>query len=378
MKIVCFAVGLLVLLAAAETHAEVCPAPRHITKVAVPGHPFSALADSTGCWLFVSVSRHNRQGSVIVLHDKNGVFELDHAVVLKTSALGEALTHDGSMLIVAGGRGTSLLDVARLEQRDGDPVLGVLPGRATDGAVFAAISPDDRLLFVADEDAREISVFDVAKMRAGEWDARSLIGRIPVAPGPVGMAFSPDGRWLFATSEVGPGRPTCSPEDSQGRMHPQGVLLRIDVAKAATDPAHALADALPAGCNPVRVAVSSASQVWVTVQGDNALMRVAINAWLAGNGHASAETYHIGTSPVGIAVRPDGRQIWVALSNRFERHGVGGLARLTQWEGHSQMTLLTLPAARFPRELTFLPDGRTLVATLFEAGQIEFVPTANQ
>lgn len=172
-------------------------------------------------------------------------------------------------------------------------------------------------------------------------------------------------------------RPLCKPELKQGRMHPQGLLMRIDAAKAATDPAHALSDAVPAGCNPVRVAVSpSGQQLWVTARGENALLRFQVDAWVRG-GHVNMDSFAIGPSPVGVAAHPDGRQVWVAVSSRFDPRQGGRLARLLHVNGESPMTVQSLPSAGFPREITFLPGGRTVIATLFAAGQVEWVPVAD-
>lgn len=79
--------------------------------------------------------------------------------------------------------------------------------------------------------------------------------------------------------------------------------------------------------------------------------------------------------------RFDGTQVWVALSNRFgstkydptgrQLVGLGGLGSA----GQGPTKLLRAPASDFPREVSFLPDGRTLVVTLYGAKRIEFVPT---
>jgi DNA-binding beta-propeller fold protein YncE len=269
----------------------------------------------------------------------------------------------------------AVLDVTRLQRSDDKPVLAALSH--LDGAIYAAISPDDRFLFISEEDARRISVFDLARARAGGDGA--LIGHIPVGIAPVGLAFSPDGQWLYATSEQGAtGGPTCKPEQGRGPAQPQGLLFRIDAAKAGTDPAHSVVGAIPAGCAPVRVAVSaSGKQIWVTARGDDAVLRIQADEWLAAGSHPSVEGFRLGPSPVGIAVRPDGKQLWVALSSRFDRHGIGQLARLRLDEGGG-VRMATQAATGFPREVTFLPDGRTLAATLFDAAQVVLVPTTEE
>lgn len=380
MKAICLLVVLFALSITAKADVSVCAVPPQATSVAVPGHPFSAIPTADRCWVFVSIVDGKGHGAVAVLHNKNGAFDLDYTVALKHPALGATLSHDGRTLVVVGDDNASLLDVSRMEQNDSNAILGTLSDGNKAGAVYAAISPDDKTLFVSDEYAARISVFDFAKARNGSFDGSTLVGRIPTAVGPVGLTFSPDGHWLYATSQRGPAsmQPICKPELPQGQMHPQGLLFRIDVAKASTDPAHATVAALPAGCNPVRVAVSpSGKDVWVTARGGNALLKIHVDGWLDGSKQADVGSFPIGTSPVGVAVRPDGKQVWVALSNRFGSDKAGQLAGLNNLDGASQMKLLTMPAAGFPRELAFLSDGRTLVATLYDAQQVEFVPTPN-
>jgi DNA-binding beta-propeller fold protein YncE len=374
MKFACFCISLLVLWAASPSHAASCTPPNRTLGVDVPSHPFSALPDAEGCWLFVSASSGKGKGAVVVLHDNDGVFGVEHTVALSTEAYGEALSHDGQVLVVAGGNGTAVLDVKKLEAGGGQPLLGVLPAGSEDGAVYAAISPNDKLVFVADEYASRISVFDLAKARADGFSKDVLVGHVPVAAAPVGMAFSPDGQWLYATSQRGPAsmKAVCKPEQREGQTHPQGLLFKIDVAKAATDPARAVVTAWPAGCNPVRIAMApSGKQLWVTARGDNALLKVQFDE----AGRAAIGDFPIGNSPVGIAVRPDGKQAWVAVSDRFGKNGSGQLAGLTPLDGSAPTKLLSVAAPGFPRELSFLPDGRTLVATLFDGKQVQFVTT---
>jgi hypothetical protein len=37
--------------------------------------------------------------------------------------------------------------------------------------------------------------------------------------------------------------------------------------------------------------------------------------------------------------------------------------------------LWSVPSGRFPRDLRFLPDGKTLVAAVFGSRAVQFVPT---
>ena len=372
-------VSVLGLLVAFRAVAQECPAPTAGANASVPGHPFSALPSADDCWLFVSLSVNRDHGAVAVLHNQDGQFTLDHVVALKGHSYGESLSHDGKVLAVVGGGQVAVFDVGALEQRAVNPILGIFRDGDGSGAIYAAISPDDRLLVVSDEHADRISVYELARARSDGFASPKPSGRVPMAVAPVGLAFSPDGRWLYATSEKAPPRSlaaSCEPEQGNGRMHPEGLLFRIDVGLAVRDPAHAVVAAFPAGCNPVRVAVSpSGSQVWVTARGSDALLRFQTDDLLARSHGAGYAKYSIGTSPVGLAVRPDGAQVWAALSHRYGKKGLGQLAGVALEANTSSVKLMSTPAAGFPREIAFLHEGRTLVATLFAAQRVEFVST---
>lgn len=371
--------GILVMILAGRVQAAACTMPVQATQAAVPGHPFAAVSSADGCWVFVSLVQGPRQGAVAVLRNENGTFRLDHTVPLPEPVFGESMSPDGQLLAVAERDGASVLDVSALENAQGQPLLGELRDSQGRQAVYTLISRDGRLLFVSQERAHAISVFDLAKARGDGFRDAGPIGRIPVAAGPVGLAQSPDGRWLYATSEAAPpgaGLPaTCKPEVAAQRMHPPGLLFRIDVAKAAQEPRRAVAGVVAAGCSPVRVAVApSGAQVWVSARGNDTLLEFQASDLLADSGKAGYASFAIGTSPVGVAVRPDGKQVWVALSARFGGAAAGQLAGVALADGKPG-TLMKAPAAGFPREVSFLPDGHTLIATLYADEQVELVST---
>ena len=177
---------------------------------------------------------------------------------------------------------------------------------------YTIVSGDGRLLFASNENSNSPSVLDVTRLGTAASGLGTLIGRIPTAAAPVGMAFSPDDHWLYVTNEVGPRLTTskdrCASEQRNAPGHPRGLLLRIDVARASTDPSHAINSAILAGCNPVRVAVApSGGQIWVTARGDNAVLRF-ITGDQQGSVATSGDPVKVGSSPVGVAVRPDGGQ----------------------------------------------------------------------
>jgi DNA-binding beta-propeller fold protein YncE len=344
------------------------------TTVEVPGRPFMAQASADGCWLFVSMGGLEGAqiggGGVAVLRNVAGRFQLEHVTPVKDYPGGLALSHDGKTLVAATVASLNILDVAKLEAGDAGAVTATLPMGA--GAVYVAISRDDRLLFVSEERIARLAVLDFAKVRGGE---KAELGFVDMGRAPVGLAFSVDGSVLFATSEAADPAMfprSCEPESGSHGQHPEGVLTSIDVGAAAKDPARSVLGIRKAGCNPVRVALSpDGATVWVTARGENRLEGFK-TAKLAGASIAAPEiSVKVGLAPIGIAVRPDGSQVWVADSNRFGHSRPGSLTAVSP----SGQVLRTVATGVFPRDIGFLPDGKTLVVAQYESKAVQFVPT---
>jgi DNA-binding beta-propeller fold protein YncE len=311
-------------------------------------------------------------GGVVVLRNEGGAFRVAHMAPLKDYPGGLALSHDGKTLAVATEASVAILDVAKLEAGYASALTATLP--AGTGAIYLAISRDDRLLFVSEERRARISVLDFGKARGpGE---KAELGVISVGRAPVGLALSADGARLYATSEsVGKEAfeaAACQPEGGEGRQHPEGVLTVIDVAAAGKDPSKSVVGVRKAGCNPVRVALSpDEATAWVTARGEDRLEGFTARR-LAGASTAAPEiSVKVGAAPVGIAVRPDGTQIWVADSNRFGHDRPGALTAVSP----SGQVLRTAATGVFPRDIRFLPDGKTLVVAEYGSRAVQFVPT---
>jgi DNA-binding beta-propeller fold protein YncE len=393
--------SLACLLSWGSAALAACPYTAGAAAVQVPGRPFAAEPSADGCWMFAALvkGQGGSQGGIAVLKNVGGAFSLARTVPLRRDATGVALSHDGATLVAAVGDGVAVLDTARLESGEGDAVLGYIDESAENAPVYVAISNDDRLVFISDEHSARITVADLARGRREGFGKSVVIGEIPSGNAPVGLAVSPDGKRLYATAESMQ-RPLGFAEDCQaekgdnGRQHPEGGLLTIDIATAAQDPAHAIIALTPAGCNPVRVALShDGSMAWVTARGggqvlafDTRQMESAaplhtncvtdgpLTGAVCPNGirNAPRSVFAVGSSPVGIAIRPDGQQVWVANSNRFATDGKGFLTMVRTADGGIGGTV---PSGAFPRDLRFLPDGTTLVAAVFGSQAIQFVPT---
>jgi hypothetical protein len=249
-----------------------------IVEMPVPGRPFQALPSVDGCWLFVSVNPVPPAGpaagraatpaaspaGVALLRYRDGRLSLERVLPMPQAPAGMALTRDGALLAVTHNSGTSLVDVARWTSGRGEAVIGTIPEQADAGRVYAAIAPDDRTLFIADERARSITVVDLVKARRPGGAMSSVIGTIPTGELPIALTFSADRRWLFSTSQRAPAalqwpvscRRQGSFDPSEAPEQTEGAILVIDVARARTAPAQSVVRAVRAGCNPVRLVLS--------------------------------------------------------------------------------------------------------------------------
>src|SRR5262249_43689116 len=135
-------------------------------------------------------------------------------------------------------------------------------------------------LFASDERVQTITVVDLARAKASDFAASTIVGRIPVGDSPIDLALSPDGRTLYTTSQSMPAsfgwpiacRPEGSREDSPPN-HSEGAVIVVDVERAETDPTHAVLGTIAAGCNPVRLVLSPDGAIaYVSARGMDALL----------------------------------------------------------------------------------------------------------
>jgi DNA-binding beta-propeller fold protein YncE len=357
-----------------------CPSPGADQTIKLPGRPFAAEPSRDNCYLFVSLIGGRGTGSVAVVANEGGSFRLIRTVAMTGgSGGGLSLTHDGSLLAVAAEESVILLDVAKLEDTAQEPVVATLPD-AGHGAIYTQFSRDDAWLFVSEEHNSSIAVIDVATARQSQDQGKrgkAIIGRIPVGQAPVGLALAPDGATLYSTSQVLGTSGQCAPERAGGPAHAEGGLIVIDVARAVQDPSHAVANAIRAGCNPVRVVVSADGRsLWVSQRGSDSVMGLDTSALAPGASPGKSVSIAVGRSPVGLAIRPDGTQLWVANSDRFAS-AAGSLTLVTPANPREARPAGSFNVGAFPRDLRFMPDGRTLVIALFGEQAVMVHPTAS-
>jgi DNA-binding beta-propeller fold protein YncE len=318
-----------------------------------------------GKWAFVSGS----QSSVIQVFRITGGSLAPVAVRsvrLPTAPLGSTMTADGRYLLAATGSGAVVIDVARAVSGQGNAVLGTLSdprltGAGQDSAIEVAVSRDGDYAFVTDEYADLAAVFNLRLALSRGFGSADYVGRIPLGEAAVGLAVSPDGRWLYATSEA-------------ASLHTNtGTLTVINLRRAETDPAGSIVTTVDAGCNPVRVITSAdGGTVWVDARASDDLLGFSAARLISAPARALVSVTRVGQAPVGLALVRGGSLIVVADSNRFSQRGAVANLCVLNVTGRPAV-LGYLPAGQFPREMAVEPGGSTLLVTNYGSSQLEAV-----
>jgi DNA-binding beta-propeller fold protein YncE len=260
-------------------------------------------------------------------------------------------------------------------------------------AVETASSPDGHYAFVSIEGAGMVAVYNLRASLADHFRRSSYVGSIKVGLGAVGLAVSSGGRLLYATSEVGRGKrgaegdsETLAEGDSEtlaggdSRTPAEGdsgTLAVINLPEAERDPGRATIATVPAGCAPVRVAVSAdGSTVWVTARGSDELLAFSAAKLQSDPAHALLSAVRVGDAPVGLVLVDGGREVVVADSNA--RGAPGQRPALTFVNvaaalAHRPAIVGMIGAGGYPREMTLEPDGRTLLIGDFASNALEAV-----
>ena len=187
---------------------------------------------------------------------------------------------------------------------------------------------------------------------------------------------------FFATVQVALKRygyaQTCAPEtEPAAPKEAPGAIVTIDVAKAASDPDHAIVSNVPAGCHPVRAALSpDGSTLWITARKSNTVLAFSTEKLLAGSAGAQIADVKVGSAPVPIIVTPDGKYVLAGNSNRFAQAGAGN-QDLVVIDAQRHVVLGAIPVGTFPRQLTQTRSGSTIFLTNYGSNTITVIdPTA--
>ncbi|MHB1584841.1 MAG: lactonase family protein [Acidimicrobiales bacterium] len=308
----------------------------------------------------VSLARHD----ALFVHGPGGS-PTPAAAATAFSPLGLAMVPGGRYLLAAEGDGAAVLNVARLDASHARPaswVTGRLrsPGR---GAIEAAVSPNGAYAFVSMESSGEVAVFRLAAALRHGFGRSDFVGMVPTDVAPVGMAFSPGGRYLYVTSEAA----------RSGGGVGQGTLTTVDVARAVRSPARSVVSTVPVGCSPVRV-VAVGRYVDVTARGSDAVVELDAADLVSRPASAVVGDVAVGEAPVGLAVVDGGRTLVAADSDRFGAPGAPANLAVVSVGAAGRLSLDGYVAAgAFPRDEAVSHDGRWLLVTDYLAGEVEAV-----
>lgn len=358
-----------------------------VALVALPGQPFVTIPSVDGCWAFASLVNPTNgwPGGLALLRNMEGDLHLERVLPLASGPLGIAMTHDGKLLIAPRGNDIDFIDVERLMIGRPDAILGTITESGNLARDYAAVTRDDRYVFVANESDSSVTVVDLTKARANHFDATSVIGHIPTGRAPVALVFSNDDKYLYLTAQQAPGelhwpldcRPQGSTDPNAKPDHSPGAIMVVDVARAVRDPARSVVSVVRAGCNPVRLALSPAGDVaYVTARTDNALLAFDVSKLVGDTAHALIGAVPVGTAPVGLAVSADGHFVFVTNSSRFAQSQGGQSVTVIDArrirDGASAVAG-AIPAGVFPRGVQVANGGQALFISNFGSSTIEVV-----
>ena len=330
--------------------------------VSVGSQPFGVVTTPGGHFSFVTLAN-----AVAVLSNGSSLAPtLDYVLSAPGATGSEHLTSDGKYLLVAANSGAIVFSVADAEQ-GGSALVGTLTSPFGSGAVEVAVSPDDKFAFVTLENSADLVVFDLQSALANGFGTSAVVGKIPLHYAPVGLAISPDHRWLYATSRA----------RVQTTAASEGTLTVIDLNRAETEPSSAVVSTATAGCSPVRVIASPDGRyVWVTSRDSNMLLGFSAPALRTDPAHALVVRVNVGPAPIGLALVDGGSRILVANSNLYGQHGVStSIAVISTSAALSRHPALLgqISTGLLAREFGLAPDGKVALVTNSNSGQVQAI-----
>ncbi len=340
--------------------------PGRVSFSRVPPAPFDVAVTSGGRWAFVSL------GTSVGVYRLHGAARprLVRQIPLR-AALGEAITPGGRYLLVAVAQGAAVINIRRAEHAVRGAVTGTLSVPRAEGPIEVTLSRKGTFAFVSVEGSDALAVFNLHRALTRGFGRADYAGSVPLGVAVVGSALSPDGRWLYVTSELaGQVRPPGTGPDT-------GTLSVISVRRAEADPARSVAATVTAGCEPVRVVTSASGRiVWVTARESDELLGFSAARLSSRPSRALVARVRVGAEPVGLALADHGRRIVVADSDRYRVPGATASLAVVNvpaaLAGHRALAGY-LPSGLFPRQLRLEPGGRVLLVTNYASGQLERV-----
>lgn len=228
-------------------------------------------------------------------------------------------------------------------------------------AALVALAPDS-LLLVLNKADHSLVVVDPVALR--------VVGRVATGIGPHEVAVAPDGRTAYVTNygdrqagrsisvvDLDPLTARELPLDSLGRPHGVVVAAGRVYFTAEVNQAVARLDEAATGVDWVArtgqvathmvVASPDGGTLYTANVGSGTVTRLTLAT-------GAVRQIAVGPQPEGIALSPDGRELWV---------GHNGDGALSVIDLRSAEVVATLPVGTMPIRLAFTPDGRRVLAS---------------
>lgn len=356
----------------------------------LPGFPFGLTYAAEHNYAFVSLNAaaQGEPSTLGVLNTTTFPPVLIHEVPLQdprlqaNAALGVALSSDGKYVFVTAGTGAYIVDTRKAIAGVNGSIVGVLNGNRNitgDGAIEITLTHDDAFAFVSQEygaSAESRGNVDVFKLDYTAHNAVSSkhVGYINLGNAVVGSALSPDGQYLYVTSEGAGSNFTSAGLASAN----QGILSVLDVNVLKNDPSRAQVSNVTAGCQPVREIVSSDGKlVWVTARASNHVLGFNASALVHDPANSLLFSLQVGTAPVGLTFAKHQSRIITADSDRFgtpnAHTGLTVVDVKAAVSGMKDAVLGYIATGLFPREFAISRDRKTLLVADFSSRQIQAV-----
>jgi DNA-binding beta-propeller fold protein YncE len=338
------------------------------SMVGVPGQPWAVAVAPKGRWSFLSLSGGSGNAIAVMRGGTGLAPALIRTIPVSGQPRGEAITPDGRYLLAGVGTGAVVIDTAAAEQGGANPIAGSLTAPGGSGGDQVRITKDGRFAFITMEGSNGVAVFNLKAAIASGFTSSHFVGTVPLGLKPVGMSVSPDGRWLYATTQ------------NRSKNSQQGGLSVIDVRRAETRPASALKATVSAGCVPIRAITTNSGQyVWVTARDSNALLAFSAAKLLSDPRHALVARVAVGQGPIGLSPTSHGSRIIVADSNLHTRKGAEAnlIVVSTSAALAGKPALLgVIPSGALPRQFAMEPGRTTLLVTNSTSQQLQAVDLA--
>ena len=342
-------------------------APLTAPRIHLSGNPFGVTLTRDSRWMFVSLQAFSTgdPNGVAVFRRQDATTLLNEGFVsLHPGVGGLTLSADEGLLFIADGDGVAVVDVRRVTTGGAGTLLGYLSTGAGAGTFEVAVA-GDRYLFSADESSGRLTMFDLARVRAGDL-AHARLRSISLGLATTDVTVGPSGRYLYAVSQLQRPPVSLGPTDliygsiaSVGLVNRAGLLDVIDIERWAAGAGRPVVAEVFAGCSPVRVIADAAEQnLWVSARGSNEVIGFDRDRLLHGTA-AQIATAAVGPTPVGLVLVGGGHYLLVVNSNRFGDTGAPQTASLLRL-GTGRDTVTPAGAyltGGFPREIAVTADG---------------------